>query len=484
MKRNELSKAFAPIPDDCYRALMSAAYNAREETVVKKKLSVALVFAIVLVLAAGVALAVVMSLRDTGRQVVQNEQVDGYYSEWPVEKKVSLVNALVELGHTERTTDIEKLLTGALAQDETIRVADEVMVAFTGVEVSEISFMEIMQAAWGSFEKWTHEEQAWYSQLMVDMNLQGEDHTLYVEPTGPVDEAGAIAVAKREIARVFGVDESALDAYDVTTSFQVPERPDPAPNAKQAYWSIDFWVPDDMPKEDRLFPISFWAYIHPETGALREPLEELADAMKYQIANADVIELRNQVASSFDENMYLEDKGTIEDMMAFKQKWTPLLDQIIAGGQAEESELSHTNFLKAMARFIPAIAMPTDHAIHVDMAIINARKAIMGDRNWSEETMDYFVPSMQIYLSSEGEKAPIYLLVFTTRKMTEKEMNDSDAEKAFAKYREAYMAFFGEWDHVPRYISIGIDALTGDVAREPVIALSGEYADYERLLAR
>ncbi|MDR0896354.1 MAG: hypothetical protein LBN04_00705 [Oscillospiraceae bacterium] len=243
------------------------------EKMMKRKTSIALVFAMVLVLVAGIALAVVLSLRDAGRQVVQTEQTEGYYAQWPIDKKTALVGALVELGYAENTAEVAQLLSGALAEAEATRVADGAMTAFTGLAVSEISFMEIMEAAWGPFGQWTAEDQAWSSQLMVDMGIQQADHTLYVMPEGAIDEVAAIAIARAEMAKGYGIDEATLDLFQMEVSFQVPEFVAAAGDT-QAWWYVGFFRPENMPEGKRaLYDTEL--FIHPDTGALYEPIEYL-----------------------------------------------------------------------------------------------------------------------------------------------------------------------------------------------------------------
>ena len=281
MKCNELQNAFGPIPEDCYRALMAAAGGVKEETTVKKKISFVLVMVLVLILAAGVAIALA-SWQNTARDIVVTEKESGYFETWPVDKKVELAAAVVEHGFVEMTGEAEKLRSGSLPEEEAKRIAESVLSTFTGREVSEISFMEIMQATWGPFEKWTREEQAWYSQLMVDAGLQGQDHTLYAMPEGPVDEQKAISIARREIAKGYGVGEEALEGYEIITSFQVPEFV----TDQQAWWSVEMRATDAILSMDRLFS-SFWVFIHPETGELYESVDSLIKSQLAYILDAE-----------------------------------------------------------------------------------------------------------------------------------------------------------------------------------------------------
>lgn len=245
----------------------------RGEIAMKRKISIAFVVVLLIVLIAGVAWAAI-SLRNTARQIVETEQTDGLYKDWPVEKKISLVSALADMGYIEETSEVKQLIMNTLPEKEADLIANEAVGKFTGMDVSEISFLAIMQAAWGPFGEWTKEEQAWYSQLMVDMGIQQADHTLYVMPEGSVDEAAAIAIARRAIAKGFGVEESVLDSYTATTTFEVPEFA--IPGVDQPYWHVDYHAPEDMPENERLFRL-FSLCIHPETGELYESVESMLE---------------------------------------------------------------------------------------------------------------------------------------------------------------------------------------------------------------
>ena len=236
----------------------------------KKKMYIAFVVVMVIVLNAGVAWAAI-SLRDMARQIVETEQeVDGTFGCWPVKKKISLVNALVDFGYIEETSEVKQLIANALPEEKADHIANEAVARFTGKETSEICFLVIMQAAWGPFGDWTKEEQAWYSQPMVDVGIQQEDHTLYVEPEGSVDEAQAILFARKAIAKGYGVEENALDNYIATTTFEVPEFAEPGED--QPYWHVDYRAPEIIPDDVRLFRLCS-LFIHPETGELYESVE-------------------------------------------------------------------------------------------------------------------------------------------------------------------------------------------------------------------
>ncbi len=445
MKCNEMKNAFGPIPDDCYHALMTAARNVKEETVVKKKISFVLVMVLVLVLAAGVALALA-SWRDTARQIVETEQEAGYFENWPVEKKTALVGALVEQGYTEKTEAVENLLSGKLQNMEAEKIADDALSTFTGREVSEISFMEIMQAAWGPFEQWTVEDQAWYSQLMVDMGLQGADHTLYVTPEGPVDEAKAIAIARREIAKGYGIEESVLDAYDVTTSFQVPED-SVVTGDKQAYWAIDYWAPESMPEETRLF-YNFWVYVHPETGELRESVESL---LKSKRAYEEEANKRRNDPLMIKLREFSEAHGAYMQGISLKAKalWSKTLAEEVLKRYAQEPDFIS---VKDAAFSSFTYGLPDDQALSQDKALELAGKALVDPLGRKEEEIKFYTHRKDIYYDVTNPEKPLWKFFFHMP-------SPYDSDEAFGA---EVLAYYGENTRVPNY-KVELDARTGEI---------------------
>jgi len=196
--------------------------QVRGEIKVKKRLSVGFVLVIVLVLVIATALALV-TLRETAPLIAQTEQEDGYFSAWPVEKKIEVISALIDEGYIKETDDIKQMMGTDVSQDEKNRIADETVAEFVGQDADEVGFLAIMQAAWGSFDQWTYEEKAWYSQLMEDVGVDNDGKTVYAEPTGEVDEQKALAIARSAIAKGYGVEESVLDDYTYVISWVYPE---------------------------------------------------------------------------------------------------------------------------------------------------------------------------------------------------------------------------------------------------------------------
>ena len=80
------------------------------EMIVKKKLSVGFVIAMVLLVLALSALAATILWENYVGGLMQKEQQIGTYAQWGVADKEALVEALVEMGHIEENEKTDKLL--------------------------------------------------------------------------------------------------------------------------------------------------------------------------------------------------------------------------------------------------------------------------------------------------------------------------------------------------------------------------------------
>lgn len=428
--------------------------RTRGEKVMKKKISTALVFAIILVLVAGAALAVAISLRDTGKQVLEIEQSEGYYSDWSIESKIALVSALVELGYTEKTAEVEQLLSGSLPKGDAARIADEAVVVFAGVDLGEISYMAIMEAAWGPFERWTTDEQAWDSQLRADMGLQGADHTLYVQPTGPIDEAGAVAIARAEIAKGFGVDPSTLDAYQYTRSFQVPEFAQEGD--LQPYWYIAYSAPESMSEETRLFD-TFWVFIHPVTGELLESVESLRES--FRAYEAEVLAHQTDPLA-IEINAFFEAHGLRfrEFSLEAKALWSETIrPKMIAKQQAKPGFFTDKDF--ATAAFV--YGLPDDTVLSEEQALEIAQKALIDPLGRKADELYFFMAHLNVYYDITDEEKPLWKFFFQPAGIY-------DSNKALAAQA---LSYYGE-ERVPNF-KVEIDALTGEV----IAAYAVDFAD-------
>lgn len=414
--------------------------RVRGEIVVKRKISIAIIVILVIVLIAGVAWAAI-SLRDTARQIVETEQAEGdTFGYWPVEKKISLIKALADLGYIEETSEVKQLIANALPEEKADLIANEAVARFTGKEASEISFLVIMQAAWGPFGDWTKEEQAWYSKLMVEMGIQQADHTLYVEPEGSVDEAQAVLIARKAIAKGYGVEESVLDNYTAKTTFEVPEFAEPGND--QPYWHVDYRAPEDMPKDERLFRL-FSLFIHPETGELYESVESMLERMRTMRPATNIYQAMDAYSEKANLKAFWD--WPLELKADYSKEINPMVKSILDSGDLSDLMFDGRvpNSVIAQSTFI--YGLPGDKDISQNRAFELAARAIRETYGLDEETLALYKLVSTFFDITNPEK-PLWKFLFRP---------------------ETWTDFEGGLDN-PQYhlrYKVEIDARTGDIAK-------------------
>ncbi len=270
----------APLTADPYRVQrVLAAARPKGERIVKKKLSVTLILAIAMILLTTTALAVV-TIWETGRFFAQTEQDMGDYIAWLAEKKASVVCELMDEGYIAETAERRQLRDGLLAPENAACVADAAIAEFTGEDAQHASFLSIMSAAWGTFENWTQEQKAWYSQVKQEVGASMDGTTVYVDTEATLTAQEAVAIAKREIARGFGMDAGLLDKYRVIeASLQIPEFTEPGDTKAWWYVALDASGTELEGRDDLPFH-AMDVFVAPDTGELLVPIEEKVAALR------------------------------------------------------------------------------------------------------------------------------------------------------------------------------------------------------------
>ncbi len=375
----------APLIADPYRVqrVLNAAQREGEQ-VVKKKLSVSLVLVMVIVLFTAAALAVV-TIRETGRLFAQTEQENGDYVDWPAEKKAMVVSALIEEGYIKETTERKQLREGTLTQKDAARIADEAIAEFTGENAQHATFLSVMSAAWGSFEQWSQEQKAWYSQVMADTGAQMDGMTYYVENAGSLSEQEAIAIAKKEIAHGFELDEKLLDKYRVyDVNLQIPEFAESGDT--KAYWYIAMdTMQTELEGQEGLPFQTIDVFVDPETGELLEPIEEKVAAFKAaqeQQSHPLALAIREFEAS------INEPKAFHTWSVANKARWSQeIAPQLKAYMETNGDSASLVQDDEMKLSIAYTYGLPDEKAISQERAMTVVREALRAEYNLSDEEM-------------------------------------------------------------------------------------------------
>ncbi len=440
--------------------------NAWEGQKVKKKISVAFVLATILVLAAAVALAVA-TIQGTGCLIAQTEKENGDYLDWPVETRIQIVLELMDEGYIPQTEERGQLRDGTLSDDDAARVADAAISELTAEDARYASFLGIMNAVWGPFEEWTHEQQAWYSTVMEDVGFETEGKSFYVLPTGPLDEADAIECAKREILRVFDtLDADTLNLFDTTVDFQIPE--DAEQGDTKAYWYVcfDSWN-TGIDSSDLPFA-TIDLFIDPDTGTPRDSLEEYAEVLEKEAARRNH-PIRQRIRALKAECG--EDKNLPTWSVENKARWSVEIAPLILAFEKENPEEARQMFGPdelAASRFV--YGLPDEKALTREDALNQARDALraaypLADEEWSLLFDPANEDSTYICYDITTPDAPLWKLVFVMP--TQYNANDDLAGRAKEIYGQR------DRDDYDLFYKVELNAYTGEVVR----TLSLKYLD-------
>ncbi len=161
---------------------------------------------------------------------------------------------------------------------------------------------------------------------------------------------------------------------------------------------------------------------------------------------------------------------SIETLYQLKMEWLPYMDEInvIVNALKAKGKLPQYTPIMSHVNTLEKTLMPTSEDITADEALQIARDSILLLEGWSEEQLDMFVEYLQIYYHSEELDRDIYQFAFTQKSCFSKEYYDYTYEYFEKDYcTPLYALFGGDNASTPYYVSIRIDAKTGEVAETP-----------------
>lgn len=253
----------------------------RKEPIVKSKMSVVLVLAIVLTLLSTVALAVTVS-REYFEDVAILQFESGFYEDWGLNEKKAMVDILKEYGL------LSEVQTKNMTDEPSI---DAYMIERYGVEGSDrldtIGLYSILERELGLIETWSLEQRAWYSDMMMKTGLLkkgGEEGIFGVPSEDDVQPDEAVSIAKAAIIEAFGLSENALDNHRVDLSFETNstdwER-------KHLYYIINFWGDEyywcNVTRDGRIMDSTMDQFSRSPAEQVEQKRKEAESAKAYEI---------------------------------------------------------------------------------------------------------------------------------------------------------------------------------------------------------
>lgn len=222
-----------PNPYLAQRVLNAA--NGKGGVVVKKKISFALVIAIVLMLSGMVAVAATLLWQDYVPQMKQTEHELGDYAEWPAARRIQLAKDIVAMGYTEESEDMQILSEETATEKGKAEAADRLMLKLTGLEdVKEVHSTLITYAIMGQEDTWTPEQRAWWNGI-ITMYDDGTTDTLIVPTEDVLSEEDAIRIACAALQEAYGFDDTYMNGLQpVADLYTTEEHPD------YKRWNVQF----------------------------------------------------------------------------------------------------------------------------------------------------------------------------------------------------------------------------------------------------
>lgn len=144
----------------------------RGEKAVKKKLSVSLVFALVIMAISAVALAYTLS-RQYFEDVAQLQFDSGYYDDWSWQEKQKMVEILQKHGL------ISKEEAGKMKTEAAV---DAYMIERYGIDgrSDTIGLWSILERELGEIRTWTLEQKAWYTDMQIEIGILTRDNDDFI----------------------------------------------------------------------------------------------------------------------------------------------------------------------------------------------------------------------------------------------------------------------------------------------------------------
>lgn len=202
---------------------------ARDEgvPVVKKKLSLGLVFILILLLTGTVAVAA--TLLNLHIEKAMDIAADkGEFIEWGVDDKIALINAMTEAGIPLPQDKLSVIWDADSSDEERDRAATEILVDIYGNE-EHISHFTIASHDWGDPFQWTLEQQVWFWETLREKGLYTGKIKYLLPGENDLTRDQVVRIAKKTIQDAYDLPEEIVQAYDADVTFFTIEGMDVAP---------------------------------------------------------------------------------------------------------------------------------------------------------------------------------------------------------------------------------------------------------------
>ena len=233
MKRmpDDLSRAFGRADREFVYRVQTTLEDMKnqEDKKVKRKLSLGLILAIILViLLTGTALALTVGGWGHIEQAmdIATEYEPGEYGAWSLDAKIRLIDAMREDGMEIADADWQSLHGAALTEQEKHALADQILTGYYGEE-EYLYYYTIAVTEWGEPQTWDLKQRHWFFKTLREKGLYGDDSWIDLLPEeGDLTQQEAEAIAKRAVAEAFGLSGEEMAHLHGDVSFFITDEYD------------------------------------------------------------------------------------------------------------------------------------------------------------------------------------------------------------------------------------------------------------------
>lgn len=227
-------------PNPCLAQRVLNAANAecvgKGGITVKRKMPIALIIALALVLSGLVAVAAtIMNQHIEKAMDIAVER--GEFGNWEYEDKAALIKTMKEAG-VVLPTKLLRIMEDPLASEETKnQAATELLVGIYGSE-EHISHFTISSHDWGDPFLWTLEQKSWFWETLREKGLYTGKIKYLLPEENDLSRAQVVHLAKQAIQDAYDLPDEIMESYDADVTFFSIVGMDAAPR-----WRVDLGYP-------------------------------------------------------------------------------------------------------------------------------------------------------------------------------------------------------------------------------------------------
>ncbi len=423
---------------------------------VKKKLSIAAVIAIALVMISLTAIAVELTIGwKEAFHFLNKESKEGLFAQWKDEDQILLVSSLIKDGMIAESKDSISLLDETISVGVRAELARTMMENWLSMSADFVSFRSIMERHWGQFQSWDVEQKAWYTDTLIKAEVQAPDMERFVLPsTGQIPQDMAERIAKTWASVWLNIPMNELEQYRVYVALVIFPKP-------QVIHGVSCYTTENMKPEWQidLVPATqiggrkrSTVFIDAETGTVDvHQLIQYIQAMHY---GRDWPELAIEVEGFMREQEYKPFfDWSIEAKAAFSSQFR---EQILAQDDGVLDEAT-----RALANY--RYDLPAKNAISEQDAIARACQVIINQMGIESSVLEQY-DQIHAYYDSTTPMSPKWRIVFTASGKTADALTEGEPDQLLI-------------------FRVEIDALTSEVVSENYYHF-GESIGYNGILAQ